>query len=61
MKKAIAMHPTRKVIPYRQVQGRKYPNAAEPGYRLRRYLDLALAAAISLGSVTTLLCMLTMW
>ena len=36
MKKATTMHTARKIIPYRQVQGRKYPNAAEPGYRLRR-------------------------
>ena len=61
MNRTVTMHHHQKVIPYRQQPKRKYPNAAEPGYRFRRYLDLVLAAGISLGSVTTLFCILTMW
>ena len=49
-----------RVIPYRQFRAYRFPNEAEPGYRLQKFLDLALAAAISLGTVTTLLFMLAM-
>ena len=51
---------SKKVITYRQFRTYRYPNAAEPGYHLQKVLDWALAAAISLGTVTTLFFMFTL-
>lgn len=50
----------KKVIPHRQFRQYRYPNAAEPGYHLQKAVDWALAAAISLGTVTTLFFMFTL-
>ncbi len=49
-----------KVISYRKFYAARYPNAAKPGYLFQKALDLALAAAISLGTVTTLFFMFTL-
>jgi len=49
-----------KVISYRTFYSARFPNAAKPHYHFQRLLDWALAAAISLGAVTTLFFMFTL-
>lgn len=46
------------VISFRSRTASPYPNAAERGYFARRALDLALAAATGLGTVSILMCLL---
>ena len=47
-------HTKSKVIPYRSFRARRYPNAADPKYYIDKFIDWVLAAAISLGTVSTL-------
>lgn len=47
-----------KVISYRRFYEARYPNGATARYYGKKLLDIALAAAISMGSVTTFLFML---
>lgn len=59
MKKSVK-NQTGKVISYRRFYSARYPNAAAPGYLFQKLMDWALAAAISLGTVTTLFFMFTL-
>ena len=43
------------IIPYRSFRAHRYPNAADTKYYIDKFLDWVLAAAISLGTVSTLL------
>lgn len=54
--KTTRKHPN--VISFRTRTASPYPNAAEDGYFTRRVLDLALAAATGLGTVSILMCLL---
>lgn len=57
MKKAHATNHAKTVIPYRRFRAYRYPNAAQPSDYFQKLLDLALTAAIGVGTVTTLLFM----
>ena len=46
-----------KVISYKQFYAARYPNGATARYYAKKTLDVALAAAISIGTVTTFLFM----
>lgn len=46
-----------KVISYKQFYAARYPNGATARYYAKKTLDFALAAAISVGTVTTFLVM----
>ena len=39
---------------------RPYPNAAEPGYYIQKFLDAALAVATGMGTITIFFFLLTM-
>ena len=52
-------HTSKKIIPYSKAHRRPYPNAAGKRYYLDKFVDYALAAATSLGTVTILLFFMT--
>jgi len=58
MKKTVKKHARRN--PHLHVYRRPYPNAAEPSYYLNKVVDIMLAVATGMGTVSAMLFLVTM-